>query len=118
MAKERKDLKKELRSYRFTFDLVQKIPCTKQENTQYAKLVKEGGTLPEGVFPYEYDSGDVSNTEFYTIYEPDLTQEEKEEYLVYKKLTYLKTIKNCMVFFVVLTVLGILFSFFVLNGAF
>lgn len=45
-------------------------------------------------------------------------KEEKEEYLIYKKLTYLKTIKNCMVFFVVLTVLGILFSFFVLNGAF
>ena len=118
MAKQRKDLAEELRSYRFAFDLMQKIPCTKQENTQYAKLVKEGGALPEGVFPYAYDSGDISNTEFYTIYEPDLTREEKEEYLIYKKLSYLRTIKNCMVFFVVLTVLSILFSFFILNGAF
>ena len=52
MAKEKINLREELRLYKFDFDLLQKIPCSKQENKKYQKLLKEGGVLPEGVFVF------------------------------------------------------------------
>ena len=52
---EKINLRDELRSHKFEFDLLQKIPCTKQENKEYQKLLKDGGTLPEGVYAYVYD---------------------------------------------------------------
>ena len=39
MAKEKINLRDELRAHRFEFDLLQKIPCTKQENKEYQKLL-------------------------------------------------------------------------------
>ena len=52
-------------------------------------------------------------TEFYTVFETDLSQQEILEYLTYKKLDLIRTIKNCIVFFTVLTVLSIILSFFI-----
>ena len=40
MAKEKKNLRDELRAYKFEFDLLQKIPCSKQENKEYQKTKK------------------------------------------------------------------------------
>ena len=37
MLKEKIDLRDELREYKFEFDLLQKIPCSKQENKEYKK---------------------------------------------------------------------------------
>lgn len=108
-------LRDALRSYRFEFNLLQKVPCSKQENKEYQKLLKDGGTLPEGVYAYVYSTGETSTTEFYTVYEPDLTESEKAEYLTYKKLDLLetikdciKTIKGCVVFFTTLAIIGII----------
>ena len=80
MAKGKINLREELHEYKLEFDLLQKIPCTKQENEEYQKLLEVGGTLPEGVYAYVYPNGEISTTEFYTIYEPDLTEAEKREY--------------------------------------
>ena len=104
---EKIDVRNKLRDYRFDFDLLQKIPCSKQENAEYEKILKDGGALPEGVFAYKYD-GIPSTSEFYTIYEPDLTEHEITEYLTYIKLNFLRTIKNCVLFFTVLTVIGLI----------
>ncbi len=117
MEKEKIDLRNELRAYKFEFDLLQKIPCSKKENKEYQKLLKEGGVLPEGVFAYVYDSGETSTTEFYTIYETDLTESEITEYLTYKKLSLIRTIKNCIMFFTVLTIIGMVAYFFILMNA-
>ena len=117
MAKEKINLRNELCSYRFEFDLLQKIPCSKQENKEYQKLLKDGGVLPEGVFAYVYDSGETSTTEFYTVYETDLSESEVKEYLTYKKLSLIKTIKNCIMFFTVLTIIGMVAYFFILMSA-
>ncbi len=114
MPKEKIDLREKLQSYKFEFDLLQKIPCSKQENKEYRKLLKEGGVLPDGVFAYVYNDGDTSTGEFYTIYKADLTEEEIAEYLTYKKLSLLKTIKNCAVFFTALTIIGMLAYFFLM----
>lgn len=108
-------LRDALRSYRFEFNLLQKVPCSKQEKKEYQKLLKDGGTLPEGVYAYVYSTGETSTTEFYTVYEPDLTESEKAEYLTYEKLDLLetikdciKTIKGCVVFFTTLAIIGII----------
>ena len=106
MAKEKINLRDELRLYKFDFDLLQKIPCTKQENKKYQKLLKEGGVLPEGVFAYSQGTDGVSTTEFYTVYETDLTDSEITEYLTYRKLGMLRTIQNCIL---VLTISSIIY---------
>ena len=120
MAKEKINLRDELRAHKFEFDLLQKIPCTKQENKEYQKLLKDGGTLPEGVYAYVYvyDSGETSTTEFYTIYETDLTESEIREYLTYKQLSLIRTIKNCVMFFTVLTIIGMIAYFLIMMNAF
>ena len=116
MAKEKINLRDELRAHKFEFDLLQKIPCTKQENKEYQKLLKDGDTLPDGV--YAYDNGQMSPTEFYTIYETDLTESETREYLTYKKLSLIRTIKNCVVFFTVLTIIGMIAYFLIMMNVF
>ena len=113
MAKEKLDLRNELRLYKFDFDLLQKIPCSKQENKKFEKLLKEGGVLPEGVFAYGYETGDASTTEFYTVYEADLTEAEIVEYLTYKKLSILRTIQNCILVLTVSSIIYMVVSIFV-----
>ena len=106
MATERIDPKKQLHSYKAQFDLIQKIPCTKEENKVYTKLVKEGKSLPDGIYRYLYEA-EEDIYDFYSVYEPELTEQETMQYLAYKKLELLRTIKNCVVFFTVLTVISL-----------
>lgn len=113
MAKEKINLREELRLYKFDFDLLQKIPCSKQENKKYQKLLKEGGVLPEGVFAYGHVTDDVSTTEFYTVYETDLTDSEIAEYLTYRKLSMLRTIQNCILVLTVSAIIYMVVSIFV-----
>ena len=113
MAKEKLDLKNELRLYKFDFDLLQKIPCSKKDNKKYEKLLKDGGVLPEGVFAYGYETGDASTTEFYTVYEADLTEAEIVEYLTYKKLSMLRTIQNCILVLTVSSIIYMVVNIFV-----
>ncbi|MBR3894791.1 MAG: hypothetical protein IKJ35_06550 [Clostridia bacterium] len=117
MPKEKINLRDELRSYKFEFDLLQKIPCSKQENKEYQKILKDGGVLPNGVFAYVYDNGETSTTEFYTVYETDLTESEIAEYLTYKKLNLIRTIKNCVMFFTVLTIIAMVVYFMIMITA-
>lgn len=92
---------------------MQKIPCSKAENKQYQQILKKGSILPNGVYAY-VDEFDVASTkEFYPVYETDLSQQEILEYLTYKKLDFIRTIKNCIVFFTVLTVISLILSFFI-----
>ena len=106
MAKEKVDLRWELLEYKEQFDLIQKIPCTKEENKAYTQLLKTGKPLPENVRQYDYSTG-MDYEEFYTLYIPDLTDSEIAEYLTYKKLSLLNTIKNCVLFFTILTIIGL-----------
>lgn len=117
MAKGKINLRDELRAYKFEFDLLQRIPCSKQENNEYQKIIKDGGVLPKGVFAYIYENGEASTAEFYTIYEADLTESEIAEYLTYKKLSLIRTIKNCVMFFTVLTIISMIICFFTIMNA-
>ena len=111
MAKEKINLRDELREHKFEFDLLQKIPCTKQQNKEYRQMLKNGDVLPEGVYSYVY--GDGETCEFYTIYETDLTESEIQEYLTYKQLSSIRIIKKCVLFFTVLTIIGMIVYFLI-----
>lgn len=110
MAKEKVDLKKQIESYKYDFGLLQKISCTKEENKKYKEIVKNGQDLPNGVFTFVDTTGKEFSDSFYTVYEAELSKEEIDEYLALKKLSLLNTIKNCSVFFVVLTIISLLIT--------
>ena len=114
MAKEKVDLRVTLNEFKENFNLIQKIPCTKDENIRYTQMQKSGQTLPEGVHAYEYSTVD-GYAEFYTVYIPDLTPAEVQEYLTFKKLAMLNTIKNCVLFFTILTIIGLLGTLLILR---
>jgi hypothetical protein len=112
MGKETVNLREKLREHKFEFGLLEKVPCTKKENAEYTQMIKNGEALPEGVHAYVYETN-----EFYEIHEADLTESEIQEYLTYKQLSLIRTIKNCVVFFTVLAVIGLVGALFALAGA-
>lgn len=97
-------LRKELWDMKYKLGIIRKEECSKEESEEYRKLVKKGEPLPEGVYRYgEY-------YDFYRFIEANLTEDEAQELLLYKQVTYIKTIKNCALFFVVLAVISIISS--------
>lgn len=106
MAKEKIDLRRELLAYKEQFNLIQKIPCTKEENKLYSQLIRSGKPLPQNVVKYEYPVS-MDYDEFYTVYIPDVSAAEIQEYLTYKQLALLNTIKNCVMFFTILTIISL-----------
>ena len=107
MAKEKLDLRDELRQIRFDMNFLQRIDCTKEENKAYSKMIKNGESLPDGVYQYR-DSYGNNIESFYTIFDSGLTDAEKQEYIQYQKLLHIITIKNCVVFFTVLTIISLI----------
>ena len=116
MAKEKVDLKERIESYKYDLGILQKISCTKEENKKYKELINNGQNLPDGVFPFVDTTGKEFGDSFYTVYEPELSKEETDEYLALKKLSLLNTIKNCSVFFVALTIISLFITVFFLLG--
>lgn len=113
MAREKRDLRQDLTEFKEKFNLIQKIPCSNEENKRYTQLSREGKPLPENVHKYDYSAG-MDDEEFYTLYIPELSADEINEYLTYKQLALLNTIKNCVVFFTVLTIIGLVCSLLLL----
>lgn len=110
MKKQQVDLKAAIRSYQYEFNLLQNVACTKKENEEYAELVKAGEELPEGIRAYVDSDGDVSDKVFYRVYAADLTEGERDEYFTLTRLSLLKTIKNCVLFFTILAIIGLISS--------
>ena len=94
---------KELRDYRREYQVAQGLFCSEKDNEKFAQMVQDGIPLPDGI--YEYKGGSAEKR-FYTVCAPDLSADEIAELLTYKKLSYLRTIKNCLVYFVTLTIIG------------
>ena len=92
MEETRNNLREELREYKYEFGLLQRVPCSREENKKYKQLLKNGEKLPEGVYPTDVYNFDPAT--FHTEYETDLTDSEICQYLEFKKLSYLKSIKK------------------------
>ena len=111
MARKKINLRDELQSYKYDFHLLQNIPCSKEENKAYKKLLKDDQQLPKGVYAYTYEDGTKSKEEFYTISETDLTKQELAEYFTYRRLSLFTTIKNCAMWFTVLATIALVIRF-------
>ncbi|WP_458788409.1 hypothetical protein, partial [Vallitalea sediminicola] len=85
-------------------------PCSMKENKTFKELRNKKENLPEGV--YKYDNSDS----YYRLAKTDLSSEELNNLMMYRQTSYLRTIKNSMVFFVFLTIASILvWLFFAFN---
>lgn len=102
MAK--RNIEKEIFHTKLELGLIQKIPCSKEDNEKYYETIKRGEGLPEGVCEDDYTET------FYTLCKPDLTHEQRQEYILLRQYEKIKTIKNCVVFFTVLTIISLVAS--------
>ena len=99
-------IKKELEELKCALDIQEQIPCTFKENRAYAAMLTENRPLPEGVYRSD-PAGSPEYATFYTVKETALSKEELDEYVRYKQLKAILTIRNCVVFFTVLTAISI-----------
>ncbi len=114
MAKEPINMKEKIRRMYFNNGILQKIDCSSEQNEEYQNIIANGGSLPEGIFSYKYYEGSDSESEsnrFYTVYDGGLTDAEKLEYIYLKQLEQLKSIKTCIIFFGILTLLLLYLDF-------
>ena len=78
--------------------------CSDKENQMYlTKYIEAGVELPEDIY-LERNGDDFL---FYTIQQPDYSSEKLKQLLAYKEFKTLRTIKNCVVFFTILTIIGL-----------
>ena len=107
MAKEIKDIKKELSSYEKEFGFVQEIECSPEEQKKFDQMFLDHEELPPDIIWYEINYSKV----FFRVHREIVTEEEKQKYLQYKQLSYIKTIRNCVLFFTALMIIAIIVAF-------
>ena len=107
------NIRSKIKQYRAENGILHVIPCTEQENLTFEEAEKAGEALPEGVFHYRDENGKPI-WEYYRMEDPGYTEEEVREFLTYKRIAlleeqaqHLKTIKRCVIFFTVLTVISL-----------
>ncbi|MGN0640824.1 MAG: hypothetical protein ACI4JT_07720 [Oscillospiraceae bacterium] len=88
----------------------QKQDCTEEENARYLEMIKNGETVPDNVGRY-LDENEQPTDNFYIIINDDMTHEQRMEFLAMKQQEELVSIRKCMVFFTVITILGLIGAF-------
>ena len=105
------NIKEELLDYKLKSGLLEKRDCTPEENQQYNNILANNGTIPENICAYVYDNSEAP-LEFFELIDTDLTQEEKKTFIALKQLNYLKTIKNCLLYFTISSIVATLVVLF------
>ena len=88
-------------NFRKIYNVYKLIPCSHDENKEYAKYLKQGTPLPANIEKFQ-DPNDPNKYTFATKEYNDIEQQSIMEFLKYQELELLKTIKNCQLFFVTL----------------
>jgi len=117
MDKQAEKIRDELQRYRCEHGLAKKEDCSLEENSKLKKMIKDGSSLPNEVVQYVGSAGEPVGL-FYRMHKADLTEKEIGEYIAFKQLDTLNTIKSCLMFFVVMSlvsvVAGVIFGLSVL----
>ena len=105
----------QLINHRLAHAIAQQAFCTPEENETYRAMLAAGQPLPPDVSFVEVDDFDsegnyVTMKKFFRANNNGLTDAEIQELLNYKQIKLLTTIKNCVVFFTVLTIIGLVGS--------
>lgn len=101
-----KDLRDELFQLKVEFGVIQQDYCTKDEEEHIKELIKNNQPIPDDIHTSRNGS-----THFRYV-NADISKEEQDELLVYRQTNYLKTIMNCMIFFVILALIPIVLIIF------
>jgi len=71
------------------------------DDMKWAEMKKNGEELPEDVF-------EDGNGKFFRLGPSEMSREDELLFVQLKQAKYLKTIRNCVIFFVILAVIGVL----------
>ncbi len=96
-------IKEELRRMRFELGLTEKVYCDEEEEESLKKMKKEKLPLPDDIKIDEHEY-------FYRYIDTDLSEQEIKQLILYRQTSYLLSIRNSMIFFVVLTIISIIVS--------
>ena len=102
-----RDVKQELFDKQVEYGFFEIVDCSEQENAEYAHMKNNGNALPENVRQYKDAQTDMYVDKFYYLKDSKLSDAERQEYLKYIGLDRLNTIKNCLLFFVILTLVSL-----------
>ena len=113
MERQTKDVKQELFEKQIQYGFYQIESCSEEDNAKYASMTQNGEPLPKNVRQYKNTVTDQYVDQFYYLNDTKLSDAEKQEYLKYIELDRLDTIKKCLIFFTVLTVISLILGFIV-----
>ena len=99
----------ELEQLKYELGILQEVDCSYEENEKYRNLLQKNEPLPNGILRRNSDVS-VEYASFYKVERTALSKDELAEYLEYKQLKSIITIKKCVVFFTVLTVISLVCS--------
>ena len=99
----------ELERLKYELGILQEVDCSYEENEKYRNLLQKNEPLPNGILRRN-PGGSVEYASFYKVERTALSKDELAEYLQYKQLESIITIKKCVVFFTVLTVISLVCS--------
>ena len=102
-----KDLRSEIKRLSYDLDLIELEECSAEEIKEFSKLKKDKQPLPDCIIS-------EGPGFFYRVKENDLNNDELETLLTLRRTKYLRTIKNCALFFAIMSVFSIL-VFFILS---
>ena len=111
MAKDYVGLRRELNQMQFDLNFFAKSILFKFRKSKISKRPKERRAVTENVIQYRSTSTGEYLNEFYTVKDSGLTEDERRLYMELKKLEHIKTIKNCILFFTVTAVIGLIATF-------
>ena len=97
-------MKSKTLEYKAKLGLGNSLMCTKAQNDELNETVKRGEKLPSNVVAYEFIE-EINYYKFVIYNEDSSSIDQIEDYLKYKKLYDLQTIKKCMVYFTTLSVI-------------
>ena len=95
--------KRKLHDMKEKYGLLEKIYCDEEERRKLHAMQQERKQLPSDI-----NVDDENPFFFYRVKEADLTEKEFDEFLKFYQLTYLRKIKNGVVYFVVLSVVTLI----------
>ncbi len=112
-------VKEELQNYKISQGTLQKVYCNAEEQKEFILRIKNEQPLPDEVFKdAEYYENNVPSVRFYRLEPINMSSDEVSEYLVYKQLDLLQSIKSYLKFIYTITIISLIFAFvyaFVMN---
>lgn len=88
--------------------MLKRLNFTKQENEIIRQKLNNGLPLSENIYKYANQFDENGSAIFYKLGKMELNETERLEYVLLMQHKLLKTIKNCLLFFTVLTIISII----------